>query len=60
MELWHPERGTWAPGPPLAMPRAGHQLVEVERGTFLVVGATRDAAEALSTTWEVWRPGAGG
>ncbi|EPX62261.1 hypothetical protein D187_008448 [Cystobacter fuscus DSM 2262] len=58
VELWDPVRGTWAPGPSLTGPRAGHHLVEVVPGTFLVVGAVRDAQGELSTTWEVWRSGA--
>ncbi|WP_224363278.1 Kelch repeat-containing protein [Hyalangium versicolor] len=57
VELWDPQRRVWSPGTPLAQGRAGHKVVPVDAGTFLVVGNSRPTPEAPpETTWEVWRP----
>ncbi|NTX08701.1 kelch repeat-containing protein [Myxococcus sp. CA040A] len=57
VELWNPATGTWSPGMPLAVGRAGHHVVPLGEGAFLVAGTTRVAPDgSLETTSEVWRP----
>ncbi|MCP3097455.1 kelch-like protein [Myxococcus sp. K15C18031901] len=57
VELWDPATGAWSPGMPMAVGRAGHHLVRLGDGAFLVVGVSRPRPDAMpETTSEVWRP----
>jgi hypothetical protein len=57
-ERWNPETRAWTPGPPMAAPRAGHRVVPVGPGTFLVVGNHTPEPEGMPETgWELWQPG---
>jgi N-acetylneuraminic acid mutarotase len=45
-ELYDPASNTWSPGAPMAIGRVGHAMAVLADGRVLVVGGTRDPAEA--------------